>query len=120
MDDEEKKGGYIGSLLKKADESLQEGVKKADVAISEAVKVGTKTAKQAAEVSKKIGAQAEKEGSALQKKGAKTISDLASGKYKLNPKENLELIEKLASMKDAGILTQDEFQTKKEEILDRT
>jgi len=45
----------------------------------------------------------------------KTVN--AGKKFKISKKENLEILEKLAKLKDAGIITKKEFQEKKKKIL---
>lgn len=116
-----KKGGYIGKFLKKADSTLHDGVKSADKILDDAVELGEATAKQAAKAGKEIHGKAKQEGPKLQKKGMKTINDKISRirDMKSNPADDLALLEKLASLRDSGIINDDEFNEKKKKILDR-
>jgi len=116
-----KKGGYIEKLLKKADKALQEGVKKADEVLDDAVELGAMTAKQASKSSKELRNQAKKERKELQKRGFKKISEgiSAAKNVSSNTKEDLEILKKLGKLRDNGIITEKEFQSKKKKILDR-
>jgi len=116
-----KKGGYIEKFLKKADKALQEGVKKADEVLDDAVELGLMTAKQASKTSKELGNQAKKERKELQKRGLKKINEGISAAKNVtsNTKEDLEILKKLGKLRDNGIITEKEFQTKKKKILDR-
>ena len=115
------KSGYIENFLKKADKALQDGVKKADEVLEEAVEFGAMTAKQAAKASKEIRSQAKKEKEELQKKGLKEISKGISAAKSVtsNSQEDLEILEKLAKLRKAGVITEKEFQAKKKKILER-
>ena len=57
--------------------------------------------------------------STLKKSAKSTIQETvnAGKKLKTSKKENLEILEKLAKLKDAGIITAKEFQDKKKKIL---
>ncbi|WP_371503716.1 SHOCT domain-containing protein [Nitrosopumilus adriaticus] len=116
-----KKGGYIDKFLKKADEAIQEGIKKADEALDEAVELGELTAKQASKASKELTTMAKKESEEFQKKGLAKINEgLASAKkIGANSREDLNMLEKLAELRKAGILTEKEFREKKTKILSR-
>ncbi len=116
-----KKGGYIEKLLKKADKALQEGVKKADEVLDDAVDLGKISAKQAARKSKELRNQVKKERKSLQKRGSKKISEGISAAKNIgsNPHDDLKTLKKLGELRDNGILTEKEFQTKKKKILDR-
>ncbi len=116
-----KKGGYIEKFLKKADKALQEGVKKADEVLDDAVELGAMTAKQASKTSKELRNQAKKERDSLHKKGIKKISEGISAAKNIgsNPHDDLKTLKKLGELRDNGILTEKEFQTKKKKILDR-
>jgi len=116
-----KKGGYIEKFLKKADKALQEGVKKADEVLDDAVELGAMTAKQASKTSKELRNQAKKERKALQKRGFKKINEGISAAKNVasNTKEDLEILKKLGKLRDNGIITEKEFQSKKKKILDR-
>ena len=116
-----KKGGYIDKFLKKADSALQNGVKSADKILEDAVEMGSMTARQASKASKEIHSRAKKEGTELQKRGIQKInagvsrvSDAGS-----DPANDLDMLERLAGLRDAGILTDDEFNEKKKKILYR-
>jgi polyhydroxyalkanoate synthesis regulator phasin len=116
-----KKGGYIEKFLKKADKALQEGVKKADEVLDDAVELGAMTAKQASKTSKELRNQAKKERKALQKRGLEKINEGISAAKNVasNTKEDLEILKKLGKLRDNGIITEKEFQSKKKKILDR-
>lgn len=116
-----KKGKYIEKLLKKADSTLQDGIKSADNIIDGAVELGAATAKQAANTGKEIHGRAKQDGPKLQEKGMKTINDGISRvkDIKSNTGDDLALLEKLASLRDSGIINDDEFNEKKKKILDR-
>ncbi|KAF6247327.1 hypothetical protein C6990_02305 [Nitrosopumilus sp. b3] len=116
-----KKGGYIDKFLKKADEAIQEGIKKADEALDEAVELGELTAKQASKASKEFTTKAKKESELLQKKSLEKINEGLSSAKKLgaNSREDLNMLEKLAELRKAGILTEKEFREKKTKILSR-
>ena len=116
-----KKAGYIEKFLKKADKALQDGVKRADEVLEDAVEFGTMTAKQAAQASKELRSQAKKERIALQKRGAKKLSEgITAAKGVTSSAENdLELLEKLGKLRKAGVITEKEFQAKKKKILGR-
>lgn len=114
--------GYIGKFLKKADEAVQEGVKKADAVLTEAVEVGAISAKEAAKTGRKLSQKALKEESKMQKKAEKVLNDrlknLKGGRSR-DPMRDLELVEKLGELKDKGMITEREFQSKKKKILDQ-
>lgn len=116
-----KKGRYIDKFLKKADSTLHDGVKSADKILDEAVELGGAAAKQVAKTSKEIHDKAKQEGPKLQKQGMKTINDNLSRVKNINSDaaNDLALLEKLASLRDSGIINDDEFNEKKKKILDR-
>ena len=116
-----KKGGYIEKFLKRADKALQEGVKRADEVLDDAVEIGKISAKEAAKKSKELRAQAKKERQALQKRGAKRISEGITAAKGVTSKtqDDLEALEKLGKLRKAGVITQKEFQAKKKKILGR-
>ena len=72
-------------------------------------------------ISKKISNKRHKIGSKLKNtaksKIQKTVS--AGRNLKISKKENLELLENLAKLKDAGIITSKEFQEKKKKLLSK-
>ena len=116
-----KKGGYIDKFLKKADNAIQEGLKKADDVLDEAVELGEMTAKQASKASKELSSKAKKESEALKKKSLEKINEGISTAKKMgaNSREDLNMLEKLAELRKAGILTEKEFREKKTKILSR-
>lgn len=116
-----KSGGYIDKFLKRADKALQDGVKRADEALDDAVEFGSMTAKQAAKASKEFRKQAQKESQALQKRGIEKFNQSISSAKGMaaSPEDDLVLLEKLGKLKDAGTITEKEFQAKKKRILDR-
>jgi len=116
-----KKGGYIEKFLKKADKALQDGVKRADEVLDDAVEFGVMTAKQAAKTSKNLQRQATKERVALQKRGARKISDgiTAAKKITANVDDDLATLERLGKLRESGVITEREFQAKKKRILGR-
>ena len=114
--------GYIGKFLKKADEAVQEGVKKADAVLAEAVEVGAISAKEAAKTGRKLSEKALKEESKMQKKAEKVLNDKLKNLKRGGSRDSmrdLELIEKLGELKDKGVITEREFQSKKKKILDQ-
>ena len=113
--------GYIGKFLKKADHAVHEGVKKADHVLADAVEVGTISAKEAAKTGKKLSAQALKENAKIQKKARKTLKDglRSASSLRSDPMQDLALIEKLGELKDKGVITEREFQSKKKKILEQ-
>jgi len=116
-----KRGGHIEKLLKKADRALQEGIKKADEVLDDAVELGKISTKEAAKKSKELRGQVKKERMTLQKKGSKRISEgiTAAKNIGSNPHDDLKTLKKLGDLRDSGILTEKEFQTKKKKILER-
>ena len=96
-------------------------MKKADEVLEEAVEFGAMTAKQASNASKEIRKQAKKEKDELQKKGLKEISKGISAAKGVtsNSQEDLEVLEKLAKLRKAKVITEKEFQAKKKKILER-
>ena len=111
----DKKGGYIDKFLKKADKAIQEGVKKADEVLEDAVEIGTITAKQAGTKSKELRNQVKKERIALQKRGSKRITEGISAAKNVtsNTHDDLKTLKKLGELRDNGIITEKEFQSKK-------
>ena len=116
-----KKGGYINKFLKKADEAIHEGIKRADEALEEAVELGELKAKQASKVSKELTTKAKNESELLQKKSLEKINEGLSSAKKLgvNAREDLNMLEKMAELRKAGILTEKEFRENKRKILSR-
>ncbi len=112
--------GYIGKFLKKADAAVQEGVKKADAVLAEAVEVGTMSAKEATKTGKKLSQRATKENIKIQKRAKETLDSgiKSAKKLKHNTMADLELIEKLGELKEKGLITDREFQTKKKKLLE--
>jgi len=72
-------------------------------------------------ISEKISSRHHKLSSKLKKTAKSKIQKTVNvGKqFKVSKKENLELIENLAKLKDAGIITSKEFQEKKKKLLSK-
>ena len=72
-------------------------------------------------ISEKISSRRHKLSSKLKKTAKSKIQKTVNvGKqFKVSKKENLELIENLAKLKDAGIITSKEFQEKKKKLLSK-
>lgn len=103
------------------DQAINLGVKKADQVLDTAVKKGKLPATQARIQSKEIHRKANLEGKKLIKKGEKeiaqtvsTVKNMSTSRY-----DDLKFLEKLGTLKDSGILTEEEFQEKKKKILSR-
>jgi len=136
-----KKRGYISKFLKKADETIdagiknadkafQEGIKKADEALDAGIDLGIISTKQARKEAqryrkaaqirvKQLQKQAEKEANRLKNESRKKIKEkIATVKIKSSSrKETLLILEKLGRLRKMGIITEKEFQKKKKELL---
>ena len=99
----EKGNKYFSRFLRSAGNTLGKGVEKADDLIDDGIKHGTKLSKQVKEKSETI-----------YDKSSQKISNIKSD----NKTEKIELLEKLANLKKQGIITDEEFEQKKKEILD--
>ncbi len=119
----------IAQGIKDADKAIHEGIKKADEALDAGIELGIISSKQARIDAKKFRKQAEKEALQFQKqveKNAQIIRTKSEKEIKsrlkkvtrsTSKKENLRLLEKLAKLKKAGIISGKEFQQKKKELL---
>ncbi len=116
-----KKTGYIERFLKKADKAIDEGIKRADEALEDAVEFGEMAVSQAKKASNELTKKALKEKEQIKLKGIKKINEgiAAAKKATSNSQEDLKMLEKLGKLRESGILTEKEFQTKKKKILDR-
>ena len=131
------KDKYLGKFFKKADEVVQEGIKKADEVVQEGIKKADEVkdnalelkemaAKQASKTGKEIHEKAKVKGEALQKKGAETMDQTITSVKKMAakpssspPPNDLEILAKLEELRKLNVITDEEFQTKKRDILER-
>lgn len=97
-----------------------EETKKKDF-LSKLKKTADQAAKTGAELSKKAAERGPEFGKSLKEQTFKAIEEgISSGrKAAASGDKNLELLRKLAELKGAGIISEEEFQTKKKEILER-
>ncbi len=119
----------IAQGIKNADEAIHEGIKQADEALDTGIELGIISTKQARLQAKKLRKQVEKEALQFQKQAEKKAQIIRTRSEKeiksrlkkvtrsTSKKENLRLLEKLAKLKKAGIITEREFQQKKKELL---
>lgn len=125
MSDKKKKSGYISNFLKRADKAIDDaidkGVKRADEILDDAVEFGKIASVEAQKQSKKIHKKARKEGKKIKIEGQKKIrSGISSAKKMSQSREaSLKTLEKLGKLKKTGVITEEEFNAKKKEILDR-
>ncbi len=111
--------------IKKADEVVQEGIKKADEVKDNALELKEMAAKQASKTGKEIHEKAKVKGEALQKKGAETMDQTITSVKKMAakpsspPPNDLEILAKLEELRKLNVITDEEFQTKKRDILER-
>lgn len=103
------------------DQGINLGVKKADLVLDNAVKKGKIPEKQAQTQRKEIHRKANLEGKKLIKKGEKEITETVNAVKNISTSryDDLKFLEKLGSLKESGILTEEEFQEKKKKILSR-
>ena len=115
------KKGHIEKLLKNADNAIQEGIKKAEEILSDAVEFGAMTAKQASKTSKELQSQAKKEKKLLEKRGIARITEgmTVAKNITSNTHDDLEILKKLGKLRKSEVITEKEFQSKKQKILDR-
>ena len=134
------KDKYLGKFFKKADEAVQEGIKKADEAVQEGIKKADEVkdsalelkeiaAKQASKTGKEIHEKAKVKGEALQKKGAETVDQTIMSVKKMAakppppppppPLNDLEILAKLEELRKLNVITDEEFETKKRDVLER-
>ena len=92
-----KDSGFLGKISEKAGKARNKGLELGKIAAEEASRVGEDVAKKG---KKKI------------EKGISNAKKMAS-----SSEQNIELLEKLADLKEKGIITQKEFDQKKKEIL---
>ena len=115
----EKKGKYIERFVKKTDEALQSGIKNADKVIDSAVEIGSDTAKQVVNKGKDIHNKAREEAPKLLKKESSDYTNTNNDDAQSPTLTDIEILEKLANLRDNGVISNDEFNEKKREILDR-
>ena len=142
------KDKYLGKFFKKADEAVQEGIKKADEAVQEGIKKADEAvqegikkadevkdsalelkeiaAKQASKTGKEIHEKAKVKGEALQKKGVETVDQTITSVKKMAakpppppPLNDLEILAKLEELRKLNVITDEEFETKKRDVLER-
>ena len=97
------KGKYLSRFLRATGDTLGKGVEKADDLIDDGIKHGSKLSKDIKEKSETI-----------YDKSSQKISNIKSD----NKIEKVELLEKLANLKKQKIISKEEFEQKKKEILD--
>ena len=116
-----KDAGYIGRFLKRADRAIDDGVKKADDILEDAVEFGSMAAGQAKKASSDLHSRARKEQANLKTEGIKKINKgiRAAKQATTTTEHDLETLEKLGKLREAGIITEREFQAKKKKILER-
>jgi polyhydroxyalkanoate synthesis regulator phasin len=120
-----KRPGYIEKFLKRADsaidEAVNEGVKRADKILEDAVEFGKIASKEAKKKSVELKKQAKIESQKLKSKGERKISESLSTAKRISStnEKDLETLAKLGELKKAGIITDKEFQLKKNKILKR-
>ena len=97
-----KKHTSVDDLTKQKTQEIIEQAKRKGYSIGEKISIGHRNLS-----------------STLKKTAQSTIQETvnAGKKLKTSKKENLEILEKLAKLKDAGIITAKEFQDKKKKIL---
>ena len=117
----EKKMGRIEKFLKKADKAIDDGIKRADEALDDAVELGGIAANQAKKTSTELRNRAMKEKKEITAKGIKKINASIAAVKQATGKtqEDLAALEKLGSLRKAGIITTKEFEEKKKKILAR-
>ena len=141
------KDKYFGKFFKKADEAVQEGIKKADEAVQEGIKKADEAvqegikkadevkdsalelkeiaAKQASKTGREIHEKAKVKGEALQKKGVETVDQTITSVKKMAakppplPLNDLEILAKLEELRKLNVITDEEFETKKRDVLER-
>jgi predicted nucleic acid-binding protein len=79
-----------------------------------ATETGTEFGKVSSERAAEIAKRAGEEASRLRKKGLSAIRKLTT-----SPEVNLALLAELATLRERRVITEEEFQSKKKEILDR-
>lgn len=114
---------YIEGFLKKADKAIdtamQQGVRRADDILDEAVERGKITAAEAQKKSAALRRRAGSEGKRIKSEGKKRLGEGISAAKKLGTSstEVLETLAKLGELRDAGVITDSEFQAKKKKLL---
>ena len=84
--------------------------------IQKSKKHGKTIASKAAEHAPKAHSKIKKHGASKLKSGISAAKKMTSFS---SPTENIELLEKLGELREKGILTEKEFQSKKKEILEK-
>lgn len=112
---------YIERFLQKADKAIDDGIKKADEAIGDAVEFGGLAADQAKKTSAELQKRAKQGQSNIKKQGLKKINDGIESAKQItsNTERDLDILEKLGSLRESGVITEKEFQAKKKKILAR-
>ena len=113
--------------IKKADEAVQEGIKKADEVKDSALELKEIAAKQASKTGREIHEKAKVKGEALQKKGVETVDQTITSVKKMAakppppppPLNDLEILAKLEELRKLNVITDEEFETKKRDVLER-
>ena len=121
---------FTKTASEKIDQSTKSGIEKAKASTSlnklkikteEAAKTGLEKSKELQEKSKKLQ---EKSPSILKRLGQKSLSGFEKfvGTIRRGTqygKTSIEMLEQFAKMKELGIITDEEYESKKKEILDR-
>jgi polyhydroxyalkanoate synthesis regulator phasin len=125
MASKKRRPGYIEKFLKRADKAIdnavEDGIKRADEIVADAVEFGKIASKEAQKKSVELKKLAKIEGERLKAEGEKKISKSINKAKKMTAsgKNDLETLAKLGELRKAGIITEKEFQTKKNKILKR-
>ena len=116
-----KDAGYIKKFLEKADRAIDDGIKRADEVLEDAVEFGVMAAGQAKKTGNELQKRAKKERENIRAQGIKKINDgiSAARQAASNTNSDLETLERLGSLRKAGVITEKEFQAKKKKILAR-
>ena len=101
--------------------NLEKLAKRADSMIDDAVGVGKMAVDEAKNTGKDITGRLDKEAKPLLEKGKRSIGDSLSQAKGINVSldEQLNALERLAKLKDADVLTEEEFAEQKRKILAR-
>lgn len=110
-----KKGKNKGSEIPSKARIAARGVKELGAELGKAAALsGTSFGKIAAIKASNLARAAGEKAEKLRKKGLTTVRKLTS-----SPEVNLALLAELATLRDQGVITKKEFESKKKEILDR-
>lgn len=125
MASKKRRPGHIEKFLKRADKAIddavKEGIRRADEIVEDAAAFGKIASKEAHQKSIELKKIAKAEGEKLKAEGEKKLNKSISQAKKItvSQKNDLETLAKLGELRKAGILTEQEFQTKKKKILKR-